>query len=487
MGKERFFGGNGPLAEAVLPSELKSAAGADQLPRSSLNLGWDQPMQHDAHAYLESDISSLVLSPSFNAPTGNDGVVVRELIGRLGSICKSRDITPTSRCQVARTSCSPPMLNLTVTDDQQQGVPGQGNEMAASQLAPFAGDPGLGETAARFCCFGLRNHVGIGAQLGIAEAGKLSRVSSSQSLMAANNGKGVTKSDSTMEMSRFGGRISCSSSPGASSVSDSLAATGAESNARKRKAAPKGKGKISPLSSPNMNPPNEENSGTKKCKLREDQKNTAKPTSEQNSNGSRKLGEDAKPLEPLKDYIHVRARRGQATDSHSLAERVRREKISERMKFLQNLVPGCRKVTGKAVMLDEIINYVQSLQRQVEFLSMKLATLNSQLEFDMETLLPKDMHHAHVPFPHQLYELGMASSAFFFFLLCQQPAQTDSNLLEMSLRWPSSLQVPHLDGFTDATSQFVNFGEDDLRQYVVQMGFGESQATEPSSQLLYAE
>lgn len=30
--------------------------------------------------------------------------------------------------------------------------------------------------------------------------------------------------------------------------------------------------------------------------------------------------------EPPKDYIHVRARRGQATDSHSLAERVRRRR-----------------------------------------------------------------------------------------------------------------------------------------------------------------
>lgn len=38
---------------------------------------------------------------------------------------------------------------------------------------------------------------------------------------------------------------------------------------------------------------------------------------------------------PKEEYIHVRARRGQATNSHSLAERVRREKISERMKFLQ--------------------------------------------------------------------------------------------------------------------------------------------------------
>lgn len=45
---------------------------------------------------------------------------------------------------------------------------------------------------------------------------------------------------------------------------------------------------------------------------------------------------------------------------------VRREKISERMKYLQDLVPGCNKIAGKAGMLDEIINYVQSLQRQVE-------------------------------------------------------------------------------------------------------------------------
>ncbi|KAJ6418345.1 hypothetical protein OIU84_001676 [Salix udensis] len=52
-----------------------------------------------------------------------------------------------------------------------------------------------------------------------------------------------------------------------------------------------------------------------------------------------------KPSEPpMQDYIHVRARRGQATDSHSLAERARRDKISERMKMLQDLVPGCNKV-----------------------------------------------------------------------------------------------------------------------------------------------
>ncbi|URE49093.1 HLH [Musa troglodytarum] len=83
-------------------------------------------------------------------------------------------------------------------------------------------------------------------------------------------------------------------------------------------------------------------------------------------------------------YVHVRARRGQATDSHSLSERVRRKKISERMKMLQGLVPGCDKVTGKALILDEIINYVQCLQNQVEFLSMKIASLSPVLyDFDV--------------------------------------------------------------------------------------------------------
>ncbi|KAG6491198.1 transcription factor bHLH76-like isoform X2 [Zingiber officinale] len=99
-------------------------------------------------------------------------------------------------------------------------------------------------------------------------------------------------------------------------------------------------------------------------------------------NGDTTQESDGKQAEAAakEDYIHVRARRGQATNSHSLAERVRREKISQRMKFLQELVPGCSKVTGKAVMLDEIINYVQSLQRQVEFLSMKLSAVNPRMD-----------------------------------------------------------------------------------------------------------
>ncbi|KAL5203109.1 hypothetical protein ABZP36_014061 [Zizania latifolia] len=109
---------------------------------------------------------------------------------------------------------------------------------------------------------------------------------------------------------------------------------------------------------------------------------------------------------PAAGYIHVRARRGQATDSHSLAERVRREKISERMKTLQSLVPGCDKVSGKALMLDEIISYVQSLQNQVEFLSMKLASLSPMMyEFGLGMDMYPDVPLPQlVKMPHELVQ-----------------------------------------------------------------------------------
>ncbi|KAI3441292.1 BHLH domain-containing protein [Psidium guajava] len=124
---------------------------------------------------------------------------------------------------------------------------------------------------------------------------------------------------------------------------------------------------------------------------------------------------------PKTDYIHVRARRGQATDSHSLAERVRREKISERMKFLQDLVPGCNKITGKAGMLDEIINYVQSLQRQVEFLSMKLAAVNPRLNLDLDSIFAKEMIPACMAsFPTMDMLSDMANPAYLPF----SPTQT---------------------------------------------------------------
>ncbi|EOA27399.1 hypothetical protein CARUB_v10023532mg [Capsella rubella] len=85
---------------------------------------------------------------------------------------------------------------------------------------------------------------------------------------------------------------------------------------------------------------------------------------------------------PPQSRTKVRARRGQATDPHSIAERLRRERIAERMKALQELVPNGNK-TDKASMLDEIIDYVKFLQLQVKVLSMSrlggAASVSSQI------------------------------------------------------------------------------------------------------------
>ncbi|KAM0876068.1 hypothetical protein ACQ4PT_036401 [Festuca glaucescens] len=67
---------------------------------------------------------------------------------------------------------------------------------------------------------------------------------------------------------------------------------------------------------------------------------------------------------------------GNDAEENSGNGKVRREKISQRMKLMQDLVPGCNKVVGKVVMLDEIINYVQSLQRQVEVPTAMVARLS---------------------------------------------------------------------------------------------------------------
>ncbi|KAG6472825.1 transcription factor bHLH130-like isoform X1 [Zingiber officinale] len=62
----------------------------------------------------------------------------------------------------------------------------------------------------------------------------------------------------------------------------------------------------------------------------------------------------------------IRAKRGCATHPRSIAERVRRTKISERMRKLQELVPNMDKQTNTADMLDLAVEYIKDLQRQVD-------------------------------------------------------------------------------------------------------------------------
>uniref|UniRef100_A0ACD5UZ85 Uncharacterized protein n=1 Tax=Avena sativa TaxID=4498 RepID=A0ACD5UZ85_AVESA len=209
----------------------------------------------------------------------------------------------------------------------------------------------------------------------LESGGRLSRVSSSKSL-GGNNTYGVAVAEADTSPKTAGDAV----------IPDRPTTT--KASARKLKAAAaKGKAKAEPSSLPataaiNASPPK--------------RPRVVDGGNDENAGADTAAAEEEK-AEPFKDYIHVRARRGQATDSHSLAERVRREKISERMKLLQSLVPGCTKITGKSLMLDEIINYVQSLQRQVEFLSMKLSTMNPELDFDGHQIPSKDMNQMAMP------------------------------------------------------------------------------------------
>ncbi|KAM2241978.1 hypothetical protein TB2_008733 [Malus domestica] len=65
----------------------------------------------------------------------------------------------------------------------------------------------------------------------------------------------------------------------------------------------------------------------------------------------------------------VRAKRGCATHPRSIAERVRRTRISERMRKLQELVPNMDKQTNTADMLDLAVDYIKDLQKQFKTLS----------------------------------------------------------------------------------------------------------------------
>ncbi|XP_051144367.1 transcription factor bHLH130-like isoform X2 [Andrographis paniculata] len=65
----------------------------------------------------------------------------------------------------------------------------------------------------------------------------------------------------------------------------------------------------------------------------------------------------------------MRAKRGCATHPRSIAERMRRTRISEKMKKLQDLFPNMDKQTNTADMLDLAVDYIKDLQKQVQVLT----------------------------------------------------------------------------------------------------------------------
>ncbi|KDP45272.1 hypothetical protein JCGZ_15137 [Jatropha curcas] len=507
------------LSSAIETQTNELNSFSEQTPNSFFNANWEKSTDQSLH--FDSALSSMVSSPAAsNSNISSDNFMIRELIGKLGNIGNgnnSGEISPHSQPMLAasyninnggnnstNTSCystplnSPPKLNR-FPPKESLNFPNLG--ALNSSVAEFTADPGFAERAARFSCFGSRSFNGRTSQLGLNNAefafkcnnhpnplmgnGKLPRVSSSPSLKAIGSQKGNKNYSSSplFDRSELG---NSSQEENCSSVSEQTPNAEAatlkvpnELNSKKRKSVSKGKLKESQPANASKDAEIDETSNSKRSKSNEgsgNEKSSVKAEEEQKDEKQNKDNNNSKPPEPPKDYIHVRARRGQATDSHSLAERVRREKISERMKLLQDLVPGCNKVTGKALMLDEIINYVQSLQRQVEFLSMKLASVNTRLDFNMDTLIPKDI------FQSPIFPLDSSAPAIFGHQPQQNPP-LHSNIsngtvpqcsvgdpLDTALCQNFNMHLPPLDPFNHTIPQYPTFSEDDL-QTIVQMGF----------------
>ncbi|OWM76721.1 hypothetical protein CDL15_Pgr004933 [Punica granatum] len=471
-----------------------------QLPNNCFfNPSWENSISMDQTDPFESALSSIVSSPvaSTMGPGEGDHGMIKELIGRLGVICNSGEISPQSYFEhrssnnSTNTSAyttplnSPPKLSLSMMDHQIRGnfwMPGtQFHPHSQQSFVPFSTDPGFAERAARSSCFGVRNFAG-GLQLNGSQ--RQAVTAKKEKVLSRDGNSGFGDAGDSREGSSLSEQI-----PG---VEMNNMRAQNDANARKRKSAQRGKPKDSTLPPKDSEVAGENNQPSpKKIKSGEAAENGSGKECDENADKvsqgdkNQKLGKDSKSKqpEPPKDYIHVRARRGQATDSHSLAERVRREKISQRMKVLQDLVPGCNKVTGKAVMLDEIINYVQSLQCQVEFLSMKLATLNPRMDFNVEAFLSKDIFQSRGLLAHSDFPLDSSSAPTSHYgfqpshgmisAMSEPEVQYPENPLNAVIHRNRSNHLPPIDGFPEASSQMSAMWEDDL-QSVVQMGIAQN-------------
>ncbi|KAL5834175.1 hypothetical protein ACOSQ4_013672 [Xanthoceras sorbifolium] len=98
------------------------------------------------------------------------------------------------------------------------------------------------------------------------------------------------------------------------------------------------------------------------------------------------------------------SKRSRAAEVHNLSERRRRDRINEKMRALQELIPNCNKV-DKASMLDEAIEYLKTLQLQVQIMSMGAGLYMPPMMF------PSGMPHMHAAhmahFPPMGIGMGM--------------------------------------------------------------------------------
>ncbi|KAK1692685.1 hypothetical protein QYE76_009382 [Lolium multiflorum] len=104
-------------------------------------------------------------------------------------------------------------------------------------------------------------------------------------------------------------------------------------------------------------------------------------------------------------------KRGRTAEVHNMSERRRRDRINEKMRALQELIPNCNKI-DKASMLEEAIEYLKTLQLQVQMMStMGTAGLCMPPMLAMQHMqmqMPPMAHFHH----HHLGPMGYGMGAF---------------------------------------------------------------------------
>ncbi|XP_050914229.1 transcription factor PIF3 [Lathyrus oleraceus] len=98
------------------------------------------------------------------------------------------------------------------------------------------------------------------------------------------------------------------------------------------------------------------------------------------------------------------SKRNRSAEVHNLSERKQRDTINEKMRTLQELIPNCNKV-DKASMLDEAIEYLKTLQLQLEIMSMRGGGLY------MPMMLPAGMQQMHMS-PFSAMQMGLGVPQF---------------------------------------------------------------------------
>lgn len=138
------------------------------------------------------------------------------------------------------------------------------------------------------------------------------------------------------------------------------------------------------------------------------------------------------------------SKRSRAAEVHNLSERKRRDRINEKMRALQELIPNCNKV-DKASMLDEAIEYLKTLQLQVQIMSMGAGMYMPPM------MLPTGMQHMHAAHMGHFSPMGVGMGMGFGmgmldvnggspgFPIMQMPHMQGAHFRGPSISGPSSL------------------------------------------------